>query len=64
MDEQIQLQNAAANNVLTYDTLTTKWNTPYHLTVSGTLQSPLTSLLCVSSGIIDGKVGVLRCESF
>ena len=30
-----------------------------NLTVSGTLQSPLTSLLSVSSGIIDGRVGTI-----
>ena len=30
-----------------------------NLTISGTLQSPLTSLLSVSSNIIDGKVGTI-----
>ena len=42
VDGKIQLQNAAANNILTYDTLTTKWNTPYNLTVSGTIAVTLT----------------------
>ena len=30
-----------------------------NLTVSGTLQSPMTSLFGVSSGIIDGKIAIL-----
>src|SRR6185312_16259515 len=30
-----------------------------NLTVSGTLQSPLTSLLTVSSNILDGRVGTI-----
>ena len=30
-----------------------------NLSVSGTLQSPLTSLLSVSSGVIDGQVGTI-----
>ncbi len=35
------------------------WIMNNNLTVSGTLQSPLTSLLSVSSGIIDGRVGTI-----
>ena len=34
-------------------------STPINLTISGTLQSPLTSLLSVSSNIIDGRVGTI-----
>ena len=30
-----------------------------NLNVSGVLQSPLTSLLGVSSGVIDGRVGII-----
>ena len=35
------------------------WIMNNNLTISGTLQSPLTSLLSVSSNIIDGKVGTI-----
>ena len=39
------------------------FNFSNNLNVSGTLQSPLTSLLSVSSGVVDGKVGVLGVSS-
>ena len=35
------------------------WIMNNNLTISGTLQSPLTSLLSVSSGVIDGRVGTI-----
>lgn len=44
----IKFQNCYANDVLTYNTITNQWATAYNLTVSGTFQSPLTSLIGVS----------------